>query len=263
LAELAPDLTTQINHVAAVRLAATARKVGVKRFVLSSTCSVYGFQGDEFITEQSPLNPLTLYAVSKCRAERDIRRLANPSFHVVCLRNGTAYGPSPMIRFDLVVNNLVAWGYTTGKVLLKSDGSAWRPLVHVEDICLAFIAALEAPTVAVTGEVFNIGRTQDNIRIRDLATMIAKFMPDCRVEYAAGAVPDKRSYRVNCSKANAALPGFRSAWNLETGVRQIVDAIRSSNIKGRQFEEFQYGRIMHLKHRLAVGSVDRQLRVSC
>ena len=152
---------------------------------------------DKFVTENSPLNPLTPYAVSKREAEHDISKLASEFFHVVHLRHATAYGLSPMMRFDLVVNNLVAWAHTTGKILLKSDGKAWRPIVHVEDICRAFIAALEAPIESVAGEVFNIGRTKDNIRINNLASMIAQAMPGCQIEYADGASADKRSYRVD------------------------------------------------------------------
>ena len=169
---------------------------------------------------------------------------------------------SPMIRFDLVVNNLVAWAHTTRKIMLKSDGRAWRPLVHVDDICRAFIAALEAETDAVSGEVFNIGRTADNIRIRDLADLIAQKMPGCKVEFIDGAAPDKRSYRVDCSKAERLLPGFRTQMSLEDGVQQVVDQVTRSDISGLQFEDDQYGRIAHLKHRLATGSVDAQLRVA-
>lgn len=262
LSDLAPNLTVQINHLAAANLAAIAREVGVARFIFSSTCSIYGFQGDSFITEESPHNPLTPYAVSKRDAEQDINRLATESFQVVHLRLGTAYGLSPMMRFDLVVNNLVAWAHTTGKIVLKSDGGAWRPVVHVEDICRAFVAALEAPVEAVAGEVFNIGRTEDNVRINELAHMIAQAMPDCQIEYAAGASADNRSYRVDFSKAASALPGFKPEWKLAEGILQVVQGITSSKIENLQFEEHSYSRISHLKHRLSVGSVNYLLRMT-
>jgi nucleoside-diphosphate-sugar epimerase len=262
LSDLAPGLTMEINHLAAVILAAAAREAGVNRFIFSSTCSVYGYQGGEFITEQGPLNPLTPYAVSKREAERDISELAADSFHVVHLRPATLYGLSPMIRFDLVVNNLVAWAHTTGKIYLKSDGNAWRPLVHVEDVCRAFLAALEAPAETVAGEVFNIGRTQDNIRIRDLALMIAEVMPGCGIEYAEGGTPDSRSYRVDCSKAESSLPGFKPGWDLNSGIRQVVHGVTTSDISGLQFEDHRYSRINYLKHRLATGSLDCLFRVA-
>jgi len=262
LSDLAPDLTMQINHTAAVNLARMARDAGVPRFVFSSTCSVYGFQGDDFITENNPVNPLTPYANSKVLAERDLDQLRSSSFVTVSLRHGTAYGYSPMIRFDLVVNNLVAWAHTTGKILLKSDGSAWRPMVHVDDICRSFVAALEADESAISGEVFNIGRTADNIRIRDLAHLIARKMPGCKMEFMDGATADKRSYRVDCSKALGSLPGFDAQVSLESGVQQVIDKVTQSDIAGLQFENDRYGRIAHLRHCLANGSIDTQLRVS-
>jgi nucleoside-diphosphate-sugar epimerase/SAM-dependent methyltransferase len=261
LSDLAPTLTMQINHAAAANIAATARAAGVRRFIFSSTCAVYGFQGDNIITEDSLPDPLTPYAVSKQEAERAISKLASESFQVVHLRHGTAYGLSPMMRFDLVLNNFVAWAHTSGRILLKSDGMAWRPLVHVEDICSAFIATLEAPTQSVAGEVFNIGRTEDNVRIKDLASMVVHAVPGCQIEYADGASADKRSYRVDFSKAERTLPGFRPVWNLENGIRQVVKGVASSNIEGLQFEEHRYSRINHLKHRLAVGTLDHLLHV--
>ena len=261
LSDLSPDLTMQINHEAAVELARLARDAGVARFVFSSTCSVYGFQGDDYITESSPLNPLTAYARSKVLAERDIDELRGGGFTTVSLRHGTAYGYSPMIRFDLVVNNLVAWGHTTGRILLKSDGSAWRPLVHVADICRSFVSALEADAEAVDGEVFNIGRTEDNIRIRDLGHLIAERMPGCVLEFADGASPDNRSYRVDCSKACEKLPGFAASVSLDEGIREVIDMVTRSDIAGLQFEEDRYGRIAHLRHQLAAGSVGHDLRV--
>jgi nucleoside-diphosphate-sugar epimerase len=252
LSELEPSLTMQINHIAATNMATIARDVEVKRFIFSSTCSVYGFQVDKFISENGFLNPLTPYSVSKRRAERDISKLGNESFCVVHLRHGTAYGMSPMMRFDLVVNNLVAWAHTTGKILLKSDGSPWRPVVHVQDICRAFVAALEAPKESVAAETFNVGRTEDNVRVSELASMVAEAMPGCHLEYAPGAGADKRSYRVDFSKAETKLPGFRPGWNLRDGIHQLMRGFSDNNLRGLEFEA-RYGRIHQLKRRLAVG----------
>lgn len=258
LSDLAPELTRQINHSAALRFAALSKRAGVRRFVFSSTCSVYGLGGDELLTEDSPLDPLTPYAQSKRNAERELSALGDTAFEVVHLRHGTAYGYSPMIRFDLVVNNLVAWALTSGQILLRSDGNAWRPLVHVEDICAAFRAALEAPREAVAGEVFNIGRTEDNFRVRELAEAVALEMPGCRVVYAEGASPDKRSYRVDCSKALRGLPGFEPSWTLADGIRDLLE--RLGDLGGVDFEGPRFARIEHLKQRIANGSVDAELR---
>jgi nucleoside-diphosphate-sugar epimerase len=260
MSELDPELTFEINYQAAVDVAARAKEAGVPRFVFSSTCSTYGFHGDDFITEESSFNPLTTYAVSKVRAESRMSEMADESFCPVFLRHGTAYGVSPKIRFDLVINNLVAWAITTKQVYLKSTGMSWRPLVHIGDISRAFIAAIEAPREAVFNEAFNIGATKENFRIREIAELVARHVPDCKVVFADGAETDTRSYRVDFSKAETKLPGFHTEWDVERGIQEVYEACRDIGLTGKEFEEARYSRIAHLKMLLAEKIVDSTLR---
>ncbi len=195
LGDLNPTLTFEINHKASVRLAVLAKQAGVRRFIFSSSCSNYGAAGDDLINEEAAANPVTPYGESKVLVERDLSEMANDDFTPVFLRNATAYGVSPRLRFDLVLNNLVAWAFTTGKVYLKSDGTPWRPIVHIEDISRAFIAVLHAPVESVHKQAFNVGRSGENFRIRELAEIVKNTVPNCEVTFAEGAGPDKRNYR--------------------------------------------------------------------
>jgi nucleoside-diphosphate-sugar epimerase len=260
LGDLLPEITYDINHAATVRLAKIAKASGVRRFIFSSTCSVYGAAGQEWITEESEPQPITPYATSKWNAEVDLRRLADAHFSPVFLRSATAYGFSPRIRFDLVLNNLTAHAFTSGKVLLKSDGMSWRPIVHIEDISRAFVAALEAPVEIVHNEVFNVGITTENYRIREIAQIVEETVPGSGVEFAAGAGPDKRTYRVDCSKISRLLPKFRPQWTARRGARELYQRYSEHGLLLEDFEGARYQRLAYLQSLMARGAIDDNLR---
>ncbi len=260
LGDLDPDLTFAINEAASLRLARLAKQAGVRRFLFSSSCSTYGAAGDDFLDEQAEFNPVTPYGRSKVRVEQELARMADDEFSPTFLRNATAYGVSPRLRIDLVLNNLVGWAWTTGRIRLMSDGTPWRPLVHVEDIGRAFTAALAAPREAVHGEAFNIGRTSENYRIRELAEIVAETVPGCSIEYAEGAGPDKRCYRVSCRKAKERLPGFDPRWNARSGARQLYEAYQQWDLNAERFDGPDYKRLGHIRRLLEAGRLTAELR---
>jgi nucleoside-diphosphate-sugar epimerase len=260
LSDLNPDITFEINHKASVRMAELAKKVGVERFIFSSSCSNYGSGGQDWLDENSALNPLTAYGTSKVLVEQEVSKLADATFSPTFLRSSTAYGVSPRLRFDLVLNNLVAWAFTTGQVLLKSDGSAWRPMVHVQDMSLAFLSALNAPREMVHNEAFNVGRTEENYRIRELAEIVAETVPGSQIEYSQGAEPDKRNYRVLCNKIARTLPDFKPRWTARQGAKELYEAYKKIGVRQDDFEGPRYRRIDHIKQLLSAGRLDETLR---
>ena len=260
LGDLDPRLTYELNHLASVRLAALAKEAGVRRFVLASSCSNYGAAGDAPMNEDSELNPVTAYGESKVLAERDISRLADHSFTPTFLRCATAYGVSPRLRFDIVLNNLVAWAFTSGKVMLKSDGTPWRPIVHIEDISRAFLAVLSAPPEVVRAQAFNIGRDDQNYRIREIAEIVKETVPGCEVAFAEGAGPDKRNYRADFSKIARVLPSFQPQWDARKGARQLYEAYKAIGLKLTDFEGPRYRRIDQIKGLIASGDLGTDLR---
>jgi nucleoside-diphosphate-sugar epimerase len=260
LGDLNPALTYEINHLAAVRLAVLAKAARVGRFLYASTCSVYGAAGDDFLDERSPFNPVTPYAESKVRSEQDLTRLADDRFSPVFVRAATAYGASPLLRFDLAVNNLVAWATTTGLVFLKSLGTSWRPFVHIEDIARAYLALLQAPRAVVHNQAFNVGRTEENYRIRDVAELVQTIVPETRIEFADDASADLRNYRVNCDRLAREVPAWRPRWNVAAGAREVYGAIGDSRLSSRDFEGPRYNRIAYIRQLLRDGRIDADLR---
>ena len=260
LGNLNPDLTYQINHIASVQLARAAKAAGVRRFLFSSSCSTYGAAGERILDENTKFNPVTPYGHSKVLVEQDLAKLADDMFSPTYLRNATAYGVSPRLRFDLVLNNLVAWAMCTGRIHMKSDGTPWRPIVHIEDISRAFLIVLEAPLEVVHNKAFNVGRSEENYQIRDLAEIVKQTVPGCSVDFAEDAGPDARCYRVDFSRIRSVLPGFQPRWDAKKGAQQLYEAYRLVGLTLEEFEGPRYKRIDHIRRLLASGRLDAPLR---
>ena len=267
LGDINQQVTYEINHHASVRIAELAKAAGVNRFVFASSCSMYGASQEgstdgeiPILDESADFHPVTAYAQSKVYVERDVRKLADDGFSPTFMRNATAYGMSPRIRFDLVVNNLTAWAYTTGKVRMKSDGSPWRPLVHIEDISKAVCAVLASSRETVHNESYNIGSDTENYQIREVATIVRDIVPDCELTFADGAEPDLRNYRVTFEKYVSTFPDFPLDWTVRAGVQQIYDAYVSLGLSPDDYEGDRFKRIAQLKKLIAERKLDETMR---
>jgi len=260
LGDLNADITYDINLHASVRLAKAAKEAGVKRFLFSSSCSLYGAGGDGFLDEKAAFNPVTPYARSKVEVEQAVSSLADDTFSPVYLRNATAYGVSRRLRADIVVNNLVGHALTTGKVLLQSDGTPWRPLVHIRDIIQAFAVSLVAPKDAIHNQAFNVGATTENFRIRQVAEMVAEVVPNCEVAFAPGASADARDYRVDFGKIERSLPGFRATWTLRKGIEELYAGYKQAGLAKEDWTGSRYYRLRTIQGLLKSGRLDSVLR---
>lgn len=252
---LAPDITYEINHRGSVRLAKLAREAGVERFIYMSSCSVYGVAEGGEVDEESPVNPQTAYAICKTLVERDLKGMAGDDFSPTFLRNATAYGASPRMRFDIVLNNLAGWAWTTKEIRMTSDGSPWRPLVHALDIAKAILCVLEAPREVVHNQVFNVGDSRHNYRVREIAEIVARAFPGCALSFGDSG-SDNRSYRVNFDKINSQLPGFSCDWNAERGARQLRDLFEHIALDAQRFEFRAFTRLKALEHLIRTGQID-------
>lgn len=256
--DLVPEITFDINHRGTLHIAGLAKEAGVRRFVYTSSCSVYGVaDGAAPVTEESPINPQTSYAVCKTYCERDLKAMASDTFEPVFLRNATAFGASPRQRFDLVLNNLAGWAFTSGEIKMISDGTPWRPLVHALDIAKAITCALEAPAAAVHGEIFNVGSNSQNYRVRDIAEIVGRVFPGCTVSFGTQGA-DNRSYKVSFDKIHSRLPGFSCDWDAEKGARQLLQVFQSIELTRADFEQPSYTRLKQLQYLLRTRQIDQR-----
>ena len=260
LGHLNPAATYSINLDGTIQLARAAKRAGVERFLFASSCSLYGAAGSEAVGEDADLNPVTPYGETKVMAERELTKLADDSFSPTYLRNATAYGASPRLRLDIVANNLTAVAMTTGEVRLESDGSPWRPLVHIEDISRAFLAVLSAPREKIHAEAFNVGREEDNVQVRDIALMVQQRVAGSTLSFAAGAGPDRRDYRVDFSKLTGTFPNLDLRWTIREGIDELADAYGAAGLTYQDFTSSRFVRLRRINELLAFGVIDDMLR---
>lgn len=253
-----PELTYEINHKAAIRVAELAKEAGVTRFIYSSSCSAYGIATEDFVNEESELNPQTAYAKCKVLVEQDLRKLADDNFSPTYMRNATVYGPSPRMRFDLVVNNLSGLAYTTGEIKMLSDGTPWRPLVHILDVCDAFACVLEAPIEAIHNETFNVGNTDGNYQIKEVAEIVASVFTGCTTSFG-NSDGDTRSYRVDFTKINTKLPGFKSTRTVKEGAEDLKKVFDTIKLSPEIFNFRAFTRLKELDHLLATKQITDDL----
>jgi nucleoside-diphosphate-sugar epimerase len=250
--------TYDINHHGSVSLARAAKAAGVSRYLFASSCSLYGAAGDDLLDETAAFNPITAYGRSKVLVEQEVAPLADSTFSPVFLRNATAYGASPRLRADIVVNNFTGVAFTTGEVVIQSDGTPWRPLVHIRDISKAFLAVLEAPRDAIHNQAFNVGSSEENYQIRDVADIVKDIVPGCSIKYLEGGGPDPRCYRVSCDKLQRHIPGFKTEWTVRRGVEELYASFVKNGLTADQFNSFV--RLKRIEAHLRDGRLDPALR---
>lgn len=260
LGDLNPAATYSVNLDGTIHLARTAKQAGVPRFLFSSSCSLYGAAGSAAVAEDADFFPVTPYGESKVAAEKELSKLADDNFSPTYLRNATAYGASPRLRLDIVVNNLTAVALTTGQVRLESDGTPWRPLVHIEDISRAFLAVLEAPRDLVHAEAFNVGRAEDNVQVRDIADLVRAAVAGSVVTLSENSGPDLRNYRVDFSKLTDTFPNLRLRWGIGEGIAEMIDSFTRNNLTYEDFLSSRFVRLRRIKDLLSAGEVDEMLR---
>ncbi|MBD2163119.1 SDR family oxidoreductase [Calothrix sp. FACHB-156] len=256
LGQLAPTITYDINHKGSVHLAKLAKEAGVRRFVYTSSCSVYGFATEDYVDEESTINPQTAYAKCKGLVEQDVKLLADDSFSPTFLRNATAYGASPRMRFDIVLNNLSGWAWTIKEIKMNSDGTPWRPLVHILDICKAIICTLEAPRDVIHNQIFNVGDTNGNYQVRQIAEIVADVFTGCQLSFGKHD-PDNRSYRVSFDKINQNLPGFKCEWDAQRGAQQLYNVFKQIDMTKEVFESRGFTRLKQLEYLIRTQQIDQ------